>query len=128
MGHRQTLFAVGNDRGDDQPANKIGAARCAKNAEGCKARRLLLSDYGESHWLTFIGMPYRHLAIARESLQMAQSKEHVITLTRSSVVQASENISRDLLIDPLEPIKKPFPERVRLYPFRWRHLSSVVGV
>lgn len=80
-----------------------------KNAEGCKARRLLLSDYGESHWLTFIGMPYRHLAIARESLQMAQSKEHVITLTRSSVVQASENISRDLLIDPLEPIKKTVP-------------------
>lgn len=80
-----------------------------KNVEGCKARRLLLSDYGESHWLTFIGMPYRHLAIARESLQMAQSKEHVITLTRSSVVQASENISRDLLIDPLEPIKKTVP-------------------
>ncbi|MFA9594316.1 hypothetical protein [Citrobacter telavivensis] len=89
-----------------------------KNAEGCKARRLLLSDYGESHWLTFIGMPYRHLAIARESLRMAiedkydlaqSNREHAITLTRSSVVQASENISRDLLIEPLEPIKKTAP-------------------
>lgn len=81
-----------------------------KNAEGCKARRLLLSDYGESHWLTFIGMPYRHLAIAQESLQMAiEDNKNAITLTRSSVVQASENISRDLLIEPLEPFVKPVP-------------------
>lgn len=81
-----------------------------KNAEGCKARRLLLSDYGESHWLTFIGMPYRHLAIAQESLRMAiEDNKNAITLTRSSVVQTSENISRDLLIDPLEPIVKPVP-------------------
>jgi len=86
-----------------------------KKAANCKARRLLLSDYSESHWLTFIGMPYRHLAITQESFRMAIEKtydlsqpnnEHAITLTRSSVVQASENISRDLLIEPLEPIKK----------------------
>lgn len=86
-----------------------------KNAANCRARRLLLSDYGESHWLTFIGMPYRHLAMTRESLRMAientydqglPNNEHAITLTRSSQIQASENISRDLLIEPLEPIKK----------------------
>lgn len=86
-----------------------------KNAGDCHARRLLLSDYGESHWLTFIGMPYRHLAISRQSFRMAieaeydqslPNHEHAITLTRSSEIQASENISRDLLIEPLEPIKK----------------------
>lgn len=34
------------------------------------------------------------------------NNEHAITLTRSSQIQASENISRDLLIEPLESIKK----------------------
>lgn len=85
-----------------------------RKAANCKARRLLLSDYGESHWLTFIGMPYRHLAITRESFRMSiedeydlkqKNNEHAITLTRSSVIQVSENISRDLLIEPLEPIE-----------------------
>lgn len=87
-----------------------------KNAGDCHARRLLLSDYGESHWLTFIGMPYRHLAISRQSFRMAieaeydqslPNHEHAITLTRSSEIQASENISRDLLIEPWNQLRKP---------------------
>lgn len=73
-----------------------------KKTANCTARRLLLSDYGESHWLTFIGMPYRHPAIADEQFNMAIDNG-VITLKRSSVVTESEIISRDLLIEPIDP-------------------------
>ena len=74
-----------------------------RKAANCTARRLLLSDYGEANWLTFIGMPYRHLAIANEQFRMSVSADNVITLTRSSVVDESEIISRDLLIASNKP-------------------------
>jgi hypothetical protein len=67
------------------------------------ALRLLLSDYGEPHWLTFIGMPYRRPALANESYGMELvDKEKAIVLTRSSLDGSIERISRDLLINPVE--------------------------
>lgn len=67
---------------------------------GASAQRLLVSDYGEAHWLTFIGMPVRHPSMANASWWMA-SKNNVITLQRSSAAYGLEKISRDLLINPV---------------------------
>lgn len=74
-------------------------------ADDCLARRLLLSDYGEAHWLTFIGMPYRHLSIAGSAFRMKKAGGGAIELERTSVVTPDrpEPISRDLLLNPVAP-------------------------
>jgi hypothetical protein len=76
-----------------------GPVRLARPA-GASAQRLLLSDYGQAHWLTFIGMPFRHPSYANESFWMAR-EGNAIELKRSGVGYGVEAISRDLLINPV---------------------------
>ena len=72
-------------------------------APECVAKRLLLSDYGDAHWLTFIGMPYRHLSMAGSAFRMKAGGGE-IELERTSAVTPNqpEPISRDLLLNPVE--------------------------
>lgn len=72
-------------------------------------RRVLLSDYSESHWLTFIGMPYRSLPFANESYWLELNPDtQRLKLSRTSAARSSgagkqkEDISRDLMLTPVE--------------------------
>lgn len=78
------------------------------------AQRLLLSDYGQAHWLTFIGTPFRHTSIANEDLTMKMDHD-MIELWRSGVGYGVERISRDLLLNPVtagDTGRTPGSERV----------------
>lgn len=71
-------------------------------------RRLLASDYSESHWLTFIGMPFRNLSFANERYWVSPAKDELTLFRSNSVVGETtekpqgEQVSYDLLLDPLK--------------------------
>ncbi|MFJ4395165.1 hypothetical protein [Pseudomonas sp. NPDC089396] len=65
---------------------------------------VLLSDYSESHWLTFIATPYRNLSFAQENVWLEESRQRTLAMFRSSSKAKElkkESISRDLLINPV---------------------------
>lgn len=86
----------------------IHLARTGTVADEPTFRRVLLSDYSESHWLTFIGMPYRSLAFANEGYWLERQSNNTLKLIRTSTVNSSdsdkqrEDISRDLILNPVQ--------------------------
>jgi hypothetical protein len=71
-------------------------------------RRLLASDYSESHWLTFIGMPFRNLSFANESYWVSPGNDELTLFRSNSVVGTTmekpqgEQVSYDLLLNPMK--------------------------
>jgi hypothetical protein len=65
---------------------------------------VLLSDYSDSHWLTFIATPYRSLSFAQENFWLQGMSDGRLAMFRSKSVAGAlgmEKISRDLLINPV---------------------------
>lgn len=93
--YETTNASAGLNVKDPAPVLLAGAANAG-------AQRLLLSDYGEAHWLTFIGMPWRHPSFANESCWM-EKVDGGLRLLRSGVGYGVEVISRDLLVNPVRP-------------------------
>lgn len=71
--------------------------------------RLLVSDYSAPHWLTFIGMPFRHVALAGEAYWLTENGDSLKLMRANRASgnldgrQQGEQVSRDLLLLPMSP-------------------------